>query len=641
MRTVQVAMMSATMVTRAQDWMEARGLYIKRMTVEREGFLAGASIEFTPGLNVIIGARGTGKTSVIELIRYCLGSGGFTEDAVERGTQQARAILQGGAVSIEVDGVEGPHAYTRSAGGSLSATTSTTPRCTVLAQNEVEAVGAQAAGRIHLIDRYRERAVDGEREVDRLGLELRSLTGQIQAVLAEGSNLAQQLQDEAAIRDELAKARESQQQLLAQAQATDTDKANLSRLEEASNRLASRSARVSESLYAVDAFRQQLLTVADSSTVTVQLNASDDDLELVEASEHIARARDQVRTAVNQLSQATERLNAASEGNEETRRQIDEKSRQLRQALDAVQSGVGVASRRVQELEERLGQLDALSERLKERRSRYRQVTAKRDEAYERLDGVRDAIFADRKAVAEDINDTLGPQIRATIMRSARRGAYESAIIAALRGTGIHYNSLAPQIASAVSPFELVKWAEEANVAELTASLNITEDRAVAIIAALRTGSTAEIIASDVEDDVVLELLDGHEYKPTDRLSIGQRCTVVLPVLLGQHGDPLLVDQPEDHLDNAFIADTLVAALKRRASGDQFIFTSHNANIPVLGEADQVIVMDSDGDRGYVPIAGKLDDPAVVDAINRIMEGGREAFERRSRFYSQSSARNP
>jgi len=615
-------------------------LYIKRLTVEREGFLAGADIEFTPGLNVIIGARGTGKTSIIELIRYCLGAGGFTEDAVDRGTQQARAILQGGAVSIEVDGADGPHSFSRSSSGHVTATTSISPRCTVLAQNEVEAVGAQASGRIHLIDRYRERTGEHDREVERLNLELRSLTGQIQAVLAEGSNLTQQLKDAASVREELKAAREGQQRLLAQAQATDTDRANLARLEGASNRLASRSTRVSDSLSAVRSLSQQLSSIIESTSITIQLDPTDDDTDLAQASGHVTSALEHVRTAVDQLVQATSRLNAAAEANVETRRRIDERSRQLRQSLDAVQSGVGVASRRVQELEERLGQMDALTQRLHERRARYTDVRSKRDQAYERLDAVRDAIFSERETVANEVNATLGPQIRATVMRSARLSAYESAIIAALRGTGIHYNALAPQIARAVSPFELIKWAEEANTRELTASLGITDERAIVIVSALRSGGTPDIIASDIEDDVVLELLDGHEYKPTDRLSIGQRCTVILPVLLGQHGDPLLVDQPEDHLDNAFIADTLVAALNRRTPGDQFIFTSHNANIPVLGEADQVIVMDSDGDRGYVPIAGELDDPAVVDAINRIMEGGKEAFDRRSAFYSQNNARH-
>lgn len=612
-------------------------LYIKRLTVEREGFLAGTDIEFVPGLNVIIGARGTGKTSVIELIRYCLGAGGFTEDAVDRGTQQARAILQGGAVSIEIDGPGGPHSYTRSSDGHLTATSPTLPRCTVLAQNEVEAVGAQAMGRIHLIDRYRDRTGEREREIELLSLELRSLTEQIQSVLAEGSGLNEQLKDAASVRKDLQAAREVQQRLLAQAQATDSDKANLAALEADSNRLAARSTRVADNLSAVRLFNQQLSNLVDSTSISITSEAIDDP-DLARAGDQVLRAVDLARQAIRQLVEATDSLNSAVAKNAETRRLIDETSRDLRQTLDAVQSGVGVASRRVQELEERLGQLDALTQRLQERRAHYVEIRSKRDQAYEQLDAVRDAVFNERELVGEDINSTLGPQIRATVVRSARLADYESAIVAALRGTGLHYNVLAPQIAAVVSPFELVRWAEEANIAELTSATGISDERAIALVAALRAGGTAEIIASSINDDVVLELLDGHEYKPTDRLSIGQRCTVILPVLLGQHGDPLLVDQPEDHLDNAFIADTLVAALNRRSAGDQFIFTSHNANIPVLGEADQVIVMDSDGDRGYVPIAGPLDDPEVVEAINRILEGGKEAFERRSHFYAQNDS---
>jgi hypothetical protein len=104
---------------------------------------------------------------------------------------------------------------------------------------------------------------------------------------------------------------------------------------------------------------------------------------------------------------------------------------------------------------------------------------------------------------------------------------------------------------------------------------------------------------------------------------------------LGNHGDPLIVDQPEDHLDNAFIASTLVTALKRRDLGDQLIFSSHNANIPVLGEADRVIVMQSDGERGYASHQGELDYPVTVKHITRVMEGGIEAFTTRSEFYER------
>ena len=63
------------------------------------------------------------------------------------------------------------------------------------------------------------------------------------------------------------------------------------------------------------------------------------------------------------------------------------------------------------------------------------------------------------------------------------------------------------------------------------------------------------------------------------------------------------------------------------------IFSTHNANIPVLGNADRVILLGSDGKRGFVRHAGALDDQESVSAITTVMEGGIEAFDRRAKFY--------
>lgn len=122
-------------------------MYIERLQVESEGFLGGLDVHFSTGLNVIIGARGTGKTSIIELIRYCLDAGAFTEDVRTRGNQQAIAILGGGAVTVSIRDGDAHFDITRSAAGHYSRNEFFSVPCTVLAQSEVEAVGAQASGR--------------------------------------------------------------------------------------------------------------------------------------------------------------------------------------------------------------------------------------------------------------------------------------------------------------------------------------------------------------------------------------------------------------------------------------------------------------------------------------------------------------
>ena len=142
-----------------------------------------------------------------------------------------------------------------------------------------------------------------------------------------------------------------------------------------------------------------------------------------------------------------------------------------------------------------------------------------------------------------------------------------------------------------------------------------------------------------MEDAITLSLLDGKDYKDLSELSTGQRCTVVLPIVLRHTSRILVVDQPEDHIDNAFIAETLIRAVSERSQTGQIIFSTHNANIPVLGEADFVVQMGSDGHRGYPLVRDELHAAAVVEAISTVMEGGADAFQKRAAFYSDNDAR--
>ena len=105
----------------------------------------------------------------------------------------------------------------------------------------------------------------------------------------------------------------------------------------------------------------------------------------------------------------------------------------------------------------------------------------------------------------------------------------------------------------------------------------------------------------------------------------------ILPILLLESERPLLIDQPEDNLDNAFVYDTIVKSLRNAKGGRQLIFVTHNPNIPVLGEADRVFVFASDGRQGTVTHRGTVED--VKEQIEHLLEGGKEAFVLRMHKY--------
>ena len=158
------------------------------------------------------------------------------------------------------------------------------------------------------------------------------------------------------------------------------------------------------------------------------------------------------------------------------------------------------------------------------------------------------------------------------------------------------------------------------------------EDRSKKILNALRSGGihyTIETVA--LEDRPSIELLDGETFKESTHLSTGQRCTTILPILLTQSERPLLIDQPEDNLDNAFVYETIVRALKAIKGTRQVIFVTHNPNIPVLGEAERVFVFSSDGQHSDLKQVESVDE--CREQIERILEGGREAFLLRKQRY--------
>jgi ABC-type bacteriocin/lantibiotic exporter with double-glycine peptidase domain len=105
-------------------------------------------------------------------------------------------------------------------------------------------------------------------------------------------------------------------------------------------------------------------------------------------------------------------------------------------------------------------------------------------------------------------------------------------------------------------------------------------------------------------------------------------------LLLARRDTPLIIDQPEDNLDNHFIYETVVETIRRLKGRRQMVFITHNANIPVLAEADLVIVLNSDGKTGFVEQTGTLDE--CRDQIIDLLEGGQEAFELRRQRYART-----
>ncbi|MYB43807.1 MAG: hypothetical protein F4X74_02545 [Acidimicrobiia bacterium] len=608
-------------------------MYIERVQVD-EGFLDGLDLQLGRGLNVVIGARGSGKTSLIELVRFCLGARAFTEDAADRGYQQARAVLRGGQVTITLtNGVE-RITTVRSHSDEYPRSTAATPDVTILAQGEIEAVGDQPSGRLYLIDRLRPGRRDLDRRSEQLRAELRSLTTEIRDLLLEIDKMRLAVGESRDVPGELTAALEVEASALQSARATKEDRTRLSSLQHLSAQLKVRRGVFERALQELRSVHSELDRVSNRGVLIENWpeSAGKDDL-LQPIRVDLTRALGQLTEVRNRIVKAGSSIRDLLQADVRRAVDVDDASREIRSRLGKVDEGVEAATRRVEELRERAGQLAALRQRLNQKHTHALEQVARRDVLYSSLDRLRRERLASRSSIAQSVTDELGPGIQVKVRGSERTRSYASAIALGLRGSGLHYNTLSPHLAAVMPPLELVKAVETREPAAIADAAEISIQRASAIIEALKDEDLGAIVAAPIDDAITLELLDGSVFKKSQEVSIGQRCTIVLPVLLTRHGGILVVDQPEDHLDNSFITSTVVEALRNRHPDDQLLFASHNANIPVLGDADLVVALDSDGKRGFVKHSGPLMDPDSVRAITDVMEGGVDAFRRRAEFY--------
>ena len=99
------------------------------------------------------------------------------------------------------------------------------------------------------------------------------------------------------------------------------------------------------------------------------------------------------------------------------------------------------------------------------------------------------------------------------------------------------------------------------------------------------------------------------------------------------------MDQPEDNLDNRFITEGIVPRMREEKRRRQFIFSTHNANIPVFGDAELIVGLsaageaDSERARAMPEHTGSINSRSVRELVEEILGGGREAFETRRRKY--------
>lgn len=616
------------------------------------GYLDGVEIAFSRHLNTVIGGRGTGKSTLLECLRYVLDIPPKGKQAYKLHLEIIKENLGKASGRIEVEVVSssqhgkryrvsrryGEMPIVREVVPDGSGNVSTLqprdllPGIDIYGQNEIYELAQDEQSRIQLLDRFL--PSDGDYTQHNATLKKRLQENQqklvktlgevddLKAQIARLPKLVEQLQGFQAlgIQEKLAKtplfARERQiverthEEILHLREGVTSLRDNLPDLTFISDKALE------------DLPNAALLSPA--RTILDKLRGSFERL-LAELTTELANGEQQLAA---QLALWNQSIGQGEAELEKALRSLPAMAGKSGQEVGTAYQRLLQDIERIKPLETRVANHDKLLESQQQER---RNLLAE-------LSDLRDRRTKSLQSAAKKLNRRLEGKLKVEVVPDADRTPLKTFLLESkLEGVGEKRLSWIDE-RDAISPSALAQAIRNGS-AELQVDWVLTPLVADALTR-LPASRLMELEALELDHriDIFLNVSHGQAeavFRPLGKLSTGQQCTAILHMLLLENVDPLIMDQPEDNLDNAFIAERIVHELRAAKTSRQFLFATHNANIPVFGDAEWIGVftaVDNHGALGF-DAQGSIDVPVIRDQVANILEGGRDAFIQRKEKY--------
>ena len=612
------------------------------------GYLDGMEALLSGHLDTVIGGRGTGKSTLIECLRFAL-------DVLPKGLQarkQHSEIIKEnlgrdlGRVEVQLTSFAqhgkryvvtrkfGEAPIVRDAQGQVSTLSprDLLPDLDIYGQNEIYELAQDEGSRLRLLERFLPPDHVGQAQLDTVHKRLRD----------NAEKLTKALDDADMLHEQLNRLPRLQEQLQSYEALGLKDKLARVPLLERERQM---DARAQEELRGLQSAMETLQDALPDTTFM-----SDKALEGLPHAAQLVVMRtllDELRHAMTALIEQGQGLLSRSATDMQAARQAWQAAQAAAQAemegaLRSLPSAAGRTGQQIgvayQTLQQEIERIRPLQSRMATFQQLTESLQQERRNLLAELSDQRHARLQALQAAAKRLNRRLEDRLRIEIQPEGdRRPLKDFLLKCQLEGVGERRLAWIDD-ASTLSTVELADSIRQ-GPASLFADWGLTPVVAEALSKLPRSQLMAlESLELAHRVRIELNVKPGDAapvFKPLERLSTGQQCTAILHLLLLDNRDPLVMDQPEDNLDNAFIAERIVRELRRAKTQRQFIFATHNANIPVFGDAEWIGVFTATDAHGSLAAdaQGSIDVPAIRDNVATILEGGRDAFMQRKAKY--------
>jgi len=612
------------------------------------GFLNGLKVIFHSGMNSIIGGTGTGKSLLIEFLRFAFNKLPHKDLQKEHQSKLEKQLRDKGVVTVrfvDLSGEEYEISRTYNARKPQDSAV-VCKNCTTgkkflgdvnsifpilfYSQNEVLEVTRDKKAQLDLLDNFR----DFERlkqEIDGIVTELHTLDRSFATSFEVSAGLSSLKKQEQTFNEKIKKL---EKQLKSKAAKEFSDFNNL---EERRNSAVESSEILNifdeKVKGAIDDIKAEGKTLFQNVTnlespekeVVAHLQKTHNDLigVLVKASNVIDVGTKAITTEIKSWEKSNKYL---------SKKKAYEKSVKTKSKLDQIET----------ERQKLIGERDKIKRGMaaaQRAQSEISEIRKKRSGLLKKLQDFHSESFKEREEQARLITQRSSAKLKINVHRQANNQKY----VKNLSDLKVKSYAEEKEIEAIVNNLPVVDFVEailDRNYKKIATAANLTEAKAEGIVNVLlqseNLSKTLSLQYASYPDDLI-EILyrkqDG-SYHPLSELSMGQKADGLLMIALGDSQLPVIIDQPEDALDLSSIWDDVCQRLRTSKHLRQFVFTTHNSSVAVASDSDQYIVMEADAKKGWVSKTGSIDQFEVKSKVIEHLEGGTRSYNLKRKKYN-------
>ena len=618
---------------------------IKKMVINGSTFLRDMEILFNPELNTLIGGRGVGKSAIIETMRYAMDLPIYAEKSSRIDFVES-VVGSGGEISIFIERYYGKEkkefVIKRIVGKETE----------ILDRNDVK-TGLSIQG---LFEEAKYPIIIGQKELYFLSttptFQLRlidELIGEkIWVIQEEFRRLIEKLRENGRkiliIKEKIGKKEEYYQRLKEiEAKIKVYEDLGVEKKLRRWTYLVDDEEKLRDGIEKLNELAEKILSFFEESSSL--LNNLENNLERGRSENKFIL--DNVAGEISQIKKAFEHANKqlaktighAKKTIEGSHNEWLEKKKGIETEIQKIKKELAEGGLKPDELEKltkERAHLIPLIEELTILEEQIKTMEVEREKLKDEIKKKRHNIFSTRKKQLDKINDTLKGRLKIEIKYEEDKNDFIEDLKNVLKGSKVSNDAIEALVNPSNKVIDGLFLSQyiRGNEQELQEEFNLTPAMSNRIVNWFGDSERLyELESLFPEDKIEIYLKVNEEYKVIDRLSIGQKATALLLLLLAQEDRIIALDQPEEDLDNRFIYDDVVEILREMKGKRQLFIATHNANIPVLGDSELILVLETRNERCIIKNKGSIDKEDIKADVKTIMEGGETAFRIRAEKY--------